>query len=75
MNFWATSVLSIYCSSYCILNVNNTGLVVASFFTRYDGYVLVIQEGIHATACLLLAYFRTSIFKFSFGLSYEYQTN
>jgi hypothetical protein len=30
--------------------------------------------GIHATACLILAYIRPSIFKFSFGLSYEYQT-
>jgi hypothetical protein len=30
--------------------------------------------GIHATACLALAYFRPYIFKFSFGLSYEYQT-
>jgi hypothetical protein len=30
--------------------------------------------GIHATACLILAYIRPSIFRFSFGLSYEYQT-
>ena len=30
--------------------------------------------GVHAAACLLLAYFRPAIFKFSFGLSYEYQT-
>jgi len=30
--------------------------------------------GIHTTACLVLAYFRPFIFKFSFGLSYEYQT-
>lgn len=30
--------------------------------------------GIHATASLLVAYIRPSIFKFSFGLSYEYQT-
>jgi hypothetical protein len=30
--------------------------------------------GIHTTACLVLAYFRPYIFKFSFGLSYEYQT-
>jgi hypothetical protein len=30
--------------------------------------------GVHAAACLLLAFVRPSIFKFSFGLSYEYQT-
>ena len=30
--------------------------------------------GVHAAACLILAYYRPSIFKFSFGLSYEYQT-
>lgn len=30
--------------------------------------------GVHATASLVLAYIRPSLFKFSFGLSYEYQT-
>ena len=30
--------------------------------------------GVHATACLLLAYFRPGFLKFAFGLSYEYQT-
>jgi len=30
--------------------------------------------GVHAAACLVLAYYRPAIFKFSFGLSYEYQT-
>ena len=30
--------------------------------------------GVHATSCLVLAFFRPTIFKFSFGLSYEYQT-
>lgn len=30
--------------------------------------------GVHAAACLILAYSRPAIFKFSFGLSYEYQT-
>jgi rod shape-determining protein MreD len=30
--------------------------------------------GIHALASLTLAYFRPNIFKFTFGLSYEYQT-
>ena len=30
--------------------------------------------GVHAAACLILAYVRPYIFKFSFGVSYEYQT-
>ena len=30
--------------------------------------------GIHAMASLVLAYIRPSLFKFAFGLSYEYQT-
>jgi hypothetical protein len=30
--------------------------------------------GIHTTACLILAYFRPAVFKFAFGVSYEYQT-
>ncbi|WP_366798031.1 rod shape-determining protein MreD [uncultured Flavobacterium sp.] len=30
--------------------------------------------GIHTMASLILAYIRPSLFKFAFGLSYEYQT-
>jgi hypothetical protein len=30
--------------------------------------------GVHATACLVLAYIRPAFFRFAFGLSYEYQT-
>jgi hypothetical protein len=30
--------------------------------------------GIHALSALVLAYIRPTLFKFSFGLSYEYQT-
>ena len=30
--------------------------------------------GVHTTACITLAYFRPTILKFTFGLSYEYQT-
>jgi hypothetical protein len=30
--------------------------------------------GVHAASCIVLAYYRPYIFKFSFGLSYEYQT-
>jgi rod shape-determining protein MreD len=56
------------------VNGNKSGLVVASFLLGLIMDMFSNSGGIHATACLVLAYFRTSIFKFAFGLSYEYQT-
>lgn len=56
------------------VNGNKSGLVVASFLLGLIMDMFSNSGGIHATACLVLAYFRPSIFKFAFGLSYEYQT-
>ena len=56
------------------VNGNKSGLVVTSFLLGLIMDMFSNSGGIHATACLLLAYFRPSIFKFAFGLSYEYQT-
>ncbi|TDE45406.1 rod shape-determining protein MreD [Flavobacterium rhamnosiphilum] len=56
------------------VNGNKSGLVVASFFLGLIMDMFSNSGGIHATACLVLAYFRPFIFKFAFGLSYEYQT-
>ncbi|MFV8344377.1 rod shape-determining protein MreD [Flavobacterium sp. XS2P39] len=56
------------------VNGNKSGLLVASFFLGLIMDMFSNSGGIHATACLVLAYFRPYIFKFSFGLSYEYQT-
>lgn len=56
------------------VNGNKSGLLVASFFLGLIMDMFSNSGGIHATACLVLAYFRPFIFKFSFGLSYEYQT-
>ncbi|MFV5702899.1 rod shape-determining protein MreD [Flavobacterium sp. XS2P12] len=56
------------------VNGNKSGLLVASFFLGLIMDMFSNSGGIHATACLALAYFRPYIFKFSFGLSYEYQT-
>lgn len=56
------------------VNGNKYSLLLASFFLGLLMDIFLNSGGIHATACLLLAYFRPSIFKFSFGLSYEYQT-
>jgi len=56
------------------VNGNKTGLLVASFFLGLILDMFCNSGGVHAAASLLLAYYRPYIFKFSFGLSYEYQT-
>lgn len=56
------------------VNGNKTGLLVASFLLGLLMDMFWNSGGVHAAACLILAYYRPAIFKFSFGLSYEYQT-
>lgn len=56
------------------VNINKSGLLVASFLLGIIMDMFCNSGGIHAFSCLVLAYFRPSIFKFAFGLSYEYQT-
>ena len=56
------------------VNSNRSGLLVASFLLGITMDLFCNSGGIHAFSCLILAYFRPSIFKFAFGLSYEYQT-
>jgi hypothetical protein len=56
------------------VNGNKTGLLLASFFLGITLDMFCNSGGVHAAASLLLAYYRPYIFKFSFGLSYEYQT-
>ena len=56
------------------VNGNKLGLLAASFFLGLIMDMFWNSGGVHATACLVLAYARPAIFKFSFGLSYEYQT-
>lgn len=56
------------------VNGNKSGLLLASFVLGLIMDMFSNSGGIHATACLALAYFRPFLFKFSFGLSYEYQT-
>jgi len=56
------------------VNGNKYGLLAASFFLGLIMDLFCNSGGVHTAACLTLAYFRPSIFKFSFGLSYEYQT-
>ena len=56
------------------VNGNKSGLLIASFLLGLMMDVFSNSGGIHTTACLVLAFVRPSIFKFSFGVSYEYQT-
>lgn len=56
------------------VNSNKVSLLFSSFFLGIIMDLFLNSGGVHTTACLILAYSRRSIFKFSFGLSYEYQT-
>lgn len=56
------------------VNGNKNGLLLASFFLGITMDMFSDSGGVHAASCLTLAYMRPSFFKFSFGLSYEYQT-
>jgi hypothetical protein len=56
------------------VNGNKSGLLVSSFLLGLLMDMFWNSGGVHAAACLVLAYYRPAIFKFSFGLSYEYQT-
>jgi rod shape-determining protein MreD len=56
------------------VNGNKSNLLIASFFLGLTMDLFCNSGGVHATACVVLAYLRPTFFKFSFGLSYEYQT-
>ena len=56
------------------VNGNKSGLLAASFLLGLTMDFFLNSGGIHATACIVLAFMRPLLFKFSFGVSYEYQT-
>ena len=56
------------------VNGNKAGLLISSFFLGLFMDMFLNSGGAHATACVTLAYLRPAFFKFSFGISYEYQT-
>lgn len=56
------------------VNGNKSSLILSSFCLGIIVDLFCNSGGVHAASCLLLAYIRPAIFKFSFGLSYEYQT-
>ncbi len=53
---------------------NKVGLLLSSFLLGIMVDMFSNSGGVHAAACVMLAYARPTIFKFSFGVSYEYQT-
>ncbi|WP_294818366.1 rod shape-determining protein MreD [uncultured Flavobacterium sp.] len=56
------------------VNGNKAGLLVSSFLLGLVLDMFMNSGGAHAAACVTLAYLRPIFFKFSFGISYEYQT-
>lgn len=56
------------------VNSNKSIFILSSFLLGLSLDMFADSGGIHATSCLIVAYIRPSVFKFSFGLSYEYQT-
>lgn len=56
------------------VNGNKYGLLLASFLLGITLDIFSNSGGIHTTASIVLAYYRPYLFRFSFGISYEYQT-
>ena len=56
------------------VNANKAGLLLSSFALGIILDMFLNSGGSHAVACVTLAYLRPVLFKFSFGVSYEYQT-
>nr|WP_314838694.1 rod shape-determining protein MreD [uncultured Flavobacterium sp.] len=56
------------------VNGNKSALLASSFLLGIIMDLFSNSGGTHATACIILAYLRPTLFKFAFGLSYEYQT-
>lgn len=56
------------------VNGNKFGLLLASFFLGIVMDMFCDSGGVHSCGLCHLAYVRPTFFKFSFGVSYEYQT-
>ena len=56
------------------VNGNKSGLLASSFLFFFLMDLFWNSGGVHTAACVMLAYYRPMLFKFAFGLSYEYQT-
>ena len=56
------------------INANKNLLLLGSFALGIIMDMFMNTGGVHTTACIILAFLRPTILKFTFGLSYEYQT-
>jgi rod shape-determining protein MreD len=56
------------------VDANKHAIMASGFLMGLIMDMFCNSGGVHAASCLVLAYARPAIFKFSFGLSYEYQT-
>ena len=56
------------------VNGNKYGLLFSSFLLGIIMDMFCNSGGVHATAAITLAALRPTFFKFSFGVSYQYQT-
>jgi len=54
------------------LNANRSVLLIASFLLGFSVDIFEGSGGIHAAACVCMAYTRSFALKSSFGVSYEY---
>lgn len=56
------------------INGNKYNVLLSSFALGIIMDMFCNSGGVHAAACITLAYLRPTFLKFSFGVSYEYQT-
>lgn len=56
------------------INGNKYSVLLSSFALGIIMDMFCNSGGVHAAACITLAYLRPTFLKFSFGVSYEYQT-
>lgn len=56
------------------VNSNKSFLLLGSFALGIFIDMFSNSGGVHTTAAILLAYIRPALFRFAFGLSFEYQT-
>lgn len=56
------------------VNGNKNTLLISSFLLGLILDMFSNSGGIHAMASVILAYIRPNLFRFAFGISYEYQT-
>lgn len=76
IEFWGflnPFVYTLYVLLYPV-NANKSFLLISSFFMGLLMDMFFNTGGVHTTATLVLAYIRPTLFRFAYGVSYEYNT-